>query len=189
MNRLLILVLATFPFISNAQYRNDASLVISPLKMEEQSSYQLMYRRQLPNKLWNLRASMGILVNTDKEVRNDSTALNSGSVSYTLAAGGQRKLVLEDIKKAYAYIGSDVYWQSQFLRNPTDTYYGYYWNVGTTPLVGISYEPIKNIRLSLESRSDFNLNFQKYDAETANKDTRVSFKPLNQLALGLGYLF
>ena len=95
----------------------------------------------------------------------------------------------EDIKKAYAYIGSDVYWQSQFLRNPTDTYYGYYWNVGTTPLVGISYEPIKNIRLSLESRSDFNLNFQKYDAETANKDTRVSFKPLNQLALGLGYLF
>jgi hypothetical protein len=189
MKKLLILILASLPFITMAQFKNDVSLVVSPLKFKEQSSYELLYRRQLPNKLWNLRAGMSMSVDTDKEIRNDSTTLNKGSIAYTLSAGIQRKLILEDIKKVYVYLGSELYWQSEFLRNPSDTYYGYYWSIGTTPVVGVSYEPIRNIRLSLESRSDFNLNFQQYESEAENRDTRVSFKPLNQLAIGIGYLF
>jgi hypothetical protein len=189
MKKLLILILVSLPILTMAQFKNDVSLVISPLKFKEQSSYELLYRRQLPNKLWNLRLGISVFVDTDKEIRNDSTTLNTGSVAYTLSAGVQRKLVLEDIKKVYAYLGSDLYWQSEFLRGPRDTYYGYYWSIGTTPLVGVSYEPIRNIRLFIESRSDLNLNFQQYDSEVENRDTRVSFKPLNQLAIGIGYLF
>jgi hypothetical protein len=189
MKKLLILMLASLPIFTMAQFKNDVSLVVSPLKFKEQSSYDILYRRQLPNKLWSLRLGMSVLVDIDKEIRNDSITLNTGSVAYTLSAGLQRKLILEDIKKVYAYIGSDLYWQSEFSRNPSDTYYGYYWSIGTTPVVGVSYEPIRNIRLSLESRSDFNLNFQHYESEAENRDTRVSFKPLNQLAIGIGYLF
>jgi hypothetical protein len=189
MKKLLILILASLPIFTLAQFKNDVSLVVSPLKFKEQSSYELLYRMQLPNKLWSLRLGMSVLVDTDKEIRNDSTKLNTGSVAYTLSAGVQRKLILEDVKKVYAYLGSDLYWQSEFLRGPRDTYYGYYWSLGATPLVGVAYEPIRNIRLSIESRSDFNLNFQHYESEAENRDTRVSLKPLNQLAIGIGYLF
>jgi hypothetical protein len=189
MKKLFLLTFAFLPFIGLAQLKNEVSLVISPLKFSEQSSYELLYKRQLPNKLWSLRSGFSLLVDTDREVRDDSTTLNRGTVSYVVRAGLQRKLMLDDIDKLYAYVGSDMYWQSEFLRQPGDTYYGYLWSIGTTPVVGLSFEPIKNIRLSLESRSDFNLNFQKYESDLENKDTRVSFTPVYQLAIGIGYLF
>ena len=189
MKKILLILLALAPVLSSAQDKNDVSLVVSSLDFKEDVSYELLYRRQLPKKLWSLRTSADILIDTDKEIRDDSLSSNTGSVAYTLAAGLQRKLKLDDLKKVYAYAGSDVYWQSEFLRRPIDTYYGYYWSIGTSPVVGLAYEPISNIRLTLETRSDFNLNFQKYESDLENRDSRVSFTPVSRLAFGLGYLF
>ncbi len=71
MKKLLILILASLPIFTMAQFKNDVSLVVSPLKFKEQSSYVLLYRMQLPNKLWSLRLGMSVLVDTDKEIRKD----------------------------------------------------------------------------------------------------------------------
>ena len=171
--------------------RNEVTLVISPVKLDEQSSYSLLYRKALKDKKnWSLRSGMRLLIDTDKETREDSSlSSNEGTVQLDLSAGLQRKLVIESLDKIYLYAGMDGYFNSEFNRKSYETYYGYYWDFGLRPLVGVSYEPFANIRFSLESQSNMNINLQEYSAPGTNKDQRITFNPLNQLAIGFGYLF
>jgi len=169
--------------------KNEIALVIAPLEFEEQSSYQAMYRRSL-NEKYTLRAGLRLLVDTDRETRND-TALSfvAGTVQYDLSIGVQHKLFLDDLENLYLYAGIDGYFNSEFNRKSYETYYGYYWSMGLKPLVGLAYEPLKNVRLSFEFRSNLNVNLQDYSAPGENIDRRFTYRPLDQLSLGIGYLF
>ena len=169
--------------------KNEIALVVAPLKFEEQSSYQTMYRRAL-NEKYVLRAGLRVLVDTDKETRNDTTlSFIAGIIQYDLSVGVQRKLILGDLEKVYLYAGVDGYFNSEFNRKSYETYYGYYWSMGVKPLVGLAYEPLENVRLSFEYRSNFNVNLQDYSAPGENIDRRFTYRPLDQLGLGIGYLF
>jgi hypothetical protein len=185
---LLILVVTSLQCIGQSN-RNEVALVIAPLVLDQQSSYQVLYRMELKNEDWSLRSGLRVLVATNKETRSDTVFKNSGSIQSDLSAGLQRKLNVESLDRVYLYVASDAYLNSEFNRKKNETYYGYYWNFGLSPLFGISYEPFSNIRLSLESRADLNVNLQQYDATGLNKDERVSFSPLKRLAVGFGYLF
>lgn len=191
MNKLIVLFLpilffATSSFAQNLN--NEVNLVISPLKLDEQSSYQLLYRRSLKNDfMW--RAGLRVFAQTDKETRADSVTLNRGTVQYDLSLGIQKNLEISGVEFINVYVGSDVYYNSAFNRSQGQDYYGYFWSTGIKPLFGLAYTPFDNIKLSLESRANLNFNFQKYEGTASNLDQRVSFRPLDQLALGLGYLF
>jgi len=145
---LLVLLTLVISSVQGQTKRNDISLVISPIKWEEQSSYQLLYRRSLKSdSKWTLRAGFRSLVDTDKETRADSgTSTNQGTVQFDLSLGAQRKLIIENLDKLYLYAGSDGYLNSDFRRQLNETYYGYFWDFGFAPHVGLSYEPFKNIR-------------------------------------------
>ncbi len=172
-----------------AQHVNDISLVIAPLKLEEQSSYQLLYRRELKEDDWKLRAGLRLLIDTDKVTRTDTIFSNSGTVQYDLSIGLQRDLKVEGLELIKCYVALDGYWNSDLRQSNSSDYYGYFWNLGVRPTFGVSYEPLKNIRLSLESRANFNINLQDYNAKGNNAEKRFTFSPLDHLALGLGYLF
>jgi hypothetical protein len=103
--------------------------------------------------------------------------------------GFQRDLKLDGFDHIKLFVGMDGYWNSTLNQKPYETYHGYYWNVGLKPLVGLYYDPIKNIRLSVESRANLNFNFQQYSAPGENIDQRVNFRSLDQLSFGIGYLF
>ena len=136
-----------------------------------------------------MRAGGRFYVETVKSTRSDTISSNFGSVQYDLSVGLQRNLLIEDMDKLYLYVAVDGYWNSEFNRKDYETYYGYYWNFGLKPIAGIAYEPFDNIRLSLESQADFNINLQQYSAPGINKDNNFSFYPLRQLGISLGYLF
>lgn len=191
MKKTLILIFIFLSFVGSlkAQRVNEIALIVAPLKFEEQSSYQLLYRRQLKKEDWKLRAGLRLLVDTDKETRLDTVFRNEGTIQYDLSAGVQRNLNIEGLEKIKGYVGLDGYWNSDFRQTNSSDYYGYFWNLGLRPTVGVSYEPLKNIRLSVESRSNFNVNLQDYNARGNNADQRFTFNPLDHLALGLGYLF
>jgi len=167
---------------------NEVALVVAPLKFKEQSSYQVLYRRALANNSIKLRGGLRTLVDTDKEIR-DTLESSQGSIQFDLSAGIQKDLKVGDLEDVSLYTGIDGYYNSEFNRKSYEDYYGYYWSFGVKPLVGISYEPFSNIRLSLESRANFNVNLQQYSAPGENKDERYTFRPLDQLAVGIGYLF
>ena len=168
--------------------KNEVALVVAPLKFKEQSSYQVLYRRSLANDDLKLRGGLRLLIDTDKEIR-DTLESNQGSVQFDLSAGIQKDLSIGDLDNLNLYTGVDVYFNSEFNQKSYEAYYGYYWSFGAKPLAGISYEPFDNIRLSLESRANFNINLQQYSAPGLNKDERITFRPLDQLAIGIGYLF
>ena len=190
MKKLITLIVLVFLVISvKAQNKNEVALLISPLKFENANSYQAMYRHSLRNETWSLRGGARVLVNTDKEIRSDTLSTRSGTVQYDLSVGIQYKLPISNLEKIYLYGASDVYFNSEFNQKAYETYYGYYWSFGVKPIFGLSYEPFENIRLSLESRGDFNINLQYYSAPGENKDQRFNFNPAKQLALGFGYLF
>ena len=185
---LFILVVGLFAS-SQAQNINDISLVIAPLKFEEQSSYQLLYRRELKKEDWKLRVGLRLLIDTDKVTRTDTIFSNSGTIQYDLSLGLQRDLKLEGWESIKAYVAMDGYWNSDLRQPNSSDYYGYFWNIGVRPTFGVAYEPLKNIRLSFESRANFNVNLQDYNAKGNNAEKRFTFSPLDHLALGLGYLF
>lgn len=192
MNRILILVFLVLSCIgSYAQdLKNEVALVIAPLDFEESSSYQMMYRRDLSGlDDIQFRGGLRLVVDTDKETRSDTLAYNRGSVVYDLSVGLQKDLGIGDLEKVFLYTGSDAYFNSELRRELHETFYGYYWNFGLRPIVGISYTPFENIRVSLESRADFNVNLQSYSAEGVNEDARVSFMAFKEVGLALGYLF
>ncbi|HCD68129.1 MAG TPA: hypothetical protein DEQ56_06595 [Bacteroidetes bacterium] len=172
-----------------AQKRNEVALVISPLKFKDAASYRALYRHGLKNENLSLRGGVRVLINTNKEIRSDTLSTRSGTVQYDLSAGVQYKLPISSLDKIYLYGASDAYFNSEFDQKAYETYYGYYWSFGVKPIFGLSYEPFDNIRLSLESRGDFNINLQDYSAPGENRDQRFNFNPANQLALGFGYLF
>jgi hypothetical protein len=184
-----LVVLVCLVTTVNAQMKNEVALVISPLKFKDASSYQAMYRHSLKKDMWSLRGGARVFVNTDKEIRSDTLSTRSGTVQYDLSVGIQYKLPISNLEKLYLYSASDLYFNSEFNQKSYETYYGYYWSFGVKPIFGLSYEPFDNIRLSLESRGDFNVNLQDYSAPGENRDQRFNFNPAKQLALGLGYLF
>ena len=189
MKKLFFLPFVFISLITYAQTNiNELALVISPLKLEEATNYQLLYRRNLDENLL-LRAGGRFFVETVKSTRSDTISSNFGSVQYDLSIGLQKNLSIQDLDKLYLYAAIDGYWNSEFNRKDYETYYGYYWNFGLKPIAGIAYEPFENIRLSLESKADFNINLQQYSAPGVNKDNKFSFSPLRQLGLSLGYLF
>ena len=184
-----LILLVCLAMTVNAQLINEVALVISPLKFEKATSYQAMYRHSLKKDMWSLRGGARVFVSTDKEIRSDTLSKRSGTVQYDLSAGIQYKLPISNLEKIYLYGASDVYFNSEFNQKSYETYYGYYWSIGVKPIFGLSYEPFENIRISLESRGDFNVNLQDYSALGENRDRRFDFNPAKQLALGLGYLF
>lgn len=186
-NILIILLLLTGLFVSG-QNANQVDLVLDLTQIDDQSSYQLMYKRQINNSI-TLRGGFSLFIDMDKETRSDTLSLQRGTVMYNLSAGFQRDLKLEGFDHIKLYMGIDGYWNSTLDRKPYETYYGYYWNIGLKPLVGMYYDPIKNIRLSVESRANFNFNFQQYSAPGDNIDQRLDFRSLDQLTFGIGYLF
>ena len=184
---LVFLILFTGLFVLG-QNNNQLDLVLDLKQIDDQSSYQLMYKRKINTSI-TLRGGLSLFIDTDKEIRNDSLSLQSGTVTYDISAGFQRDLKLEGFDHIKLYVGMDGYWNSTLNRKPYETYYGYYWNIGLKPLVGFYYDPIKNLRLSVESRANLNFNFQQYSAPGENIDQRVDFRSLDQLAFGIGYLF
>lgn len=191
MKKILLFILLSFGFgvSSQAQLKNDLSLVIAPLKFDDPSSYQMLYRRELKKEDWKLRAGLRLLIDTDKETREDTLFSNAGTIQYDLSVGLQRDLKIVGLEQIKGYIALDGYWNSDLRQSISSDYYGYFWNTGVRPTVGVAYEPFKNIRLSFESRSNFNVNLQDYNAKGNNADQRFTFSPLDHLALGLGYLF
>ncbi|MBT8327231.1 MAG: hypothetical protein KJP21_05875 [Bacteroidia bacterium] len=183
------LLFLSFCILASAQnHKNEIALVIAPLKFQEATSYQTMYRRVLKENL-KFRTSLRLYADTDKEIRSDTLSSNQGTVQYDLAFGIQKDLTIGDLDDLKLYVATDAYYNSEFNRKSHETFYGYYWNFGLRPIAGISYEPFHNIRLSLESRANFNVNLQEYSAPGDNADTRFTFKPMDQLAISLGYLF
>ena len=185
---LIVIVLATVSTVQAQKLNNEVALVVAPLKFGQQSSYQLLYRKSVKEDL-QLRAGLRVFVQTDKETRTDSVVTNKGTVQYDFSIGIQKNLLIEDLEFVNLYVASDLYFNSAFNRVQGQDYYGYYWSTGIKPLVGVSYKPFDNIRLSFESRANLNVNLQEYDGTGSNSDQRVSFRPLDQLAIGLGYLF
>ena len=188
MKKILTLVFIFIGLFVSGQNKNQVDLIIDLTQLKEQSSYQLMYKRLMDNSVF-LRGGLSLLIDTDKETRSDTLFSESGLVVYNLSLGFHKELKLEGFDLIKLYAGMDGYWNSTLNQKPNETYYGYYWNIGLKPLVGLYYDPIKNIRLSVESRSNFNLNFQQYSAPGENIDRRVSFRPIDQIAIGIGYLF
>ena len=182
----ILLLLCTSLVAQN--HKNELALVIAPLKFQEATSYQSMYRRVLKEDL-KFRAGLRFFAETSKEVRNDTVSFSQGSIQYDLSIGIQKDLTIGDLEDLKLYVATDAYYNSEFNRKSNETFYGYYWNLGLKPIAGISYEPFHNIRLSFESRANFNVVLQEYSAPGENVDTRFSFKPMDQLALSLGYLF
>ncbi len=173
----------------NAQQSNEIALVIAPLKFDDESSYQLLYRRSLPKENWKLRVGLRLLIDTDKETRADTISTNTGTVQYDLSAGFQRDLRIVGLKKIKGYAALDGYWNSDFRQSASSDYYGYFWNFGLRPTLGVSYEPFSNIRFSIESRTNLNVNLQDYNAKGNNADQRYTFSLVDHMAVGLGYLF
>tara|TARA_Y100000385_G_scaffold259257_1_gene287901 strand:- start:2246 stop:2812 length:567 start_codon:yes stop_codon:yes gene_type:complete len=186
-NTLVILILFSGLFVSG-QNNNQVDLVLDLKQIDDQSSYQLMYKRKINNEI-TLRGGLSLFIDMDKETRSDTLSLQSGTVMYNLSAGFHRELKLEGFDLIKLYVGMDGYWNSNLNRKSYETYYGYYWNIGLKPLVGLYYDPVKNIRLSIESRANLNFNFQEYSAPGENKDQRINFKSIDQLSFGIGYLF
>ena len=185
----LILLLLPFSLFTYSQnHKNEVALVIAPLQFNEATSYQTMYRRVLKEDL-KVRLGIRLYADTDKELRSDTVSFVQGTVQYDLSAGIQRDLAIGDLEDLKLYIATDAYYNSEFNRKSHETFYGYYWNFGLRPIAGIAYEPFHNIRLSFESRANFNVNLQQYSAPGENVDTRFTFKPMDQLALSIGYLF
>ncbi len=185
---LIVIVLSTSLTVLAQKLNNEVALVVAPLKLNQQSSYQFLYRKSAKADL-HLRAGLRIFVQTDKETRTDTVVTNSGTVQYDISLGIQKDLSIMDVKFVNLYMASDLYFNSAFNRVQGQDYYGYYWSTGIKPLVGVSYQPLDNIRLSLESRANLNINLQQYEGTGNDSDQRVSFRPLDQLAIGLGYLF
>jgi hypothetical protein len=185
---LIVIVLATFSTGLAQKLNNEVALVVAPLKFSQQSSYQLLYRKSLKEDL-KLRAGLRAFAQIDKETRTDTVITNRGTVQYDISIGIQKDLSIKDVEFVNLYMASDLYFNSAFNRGQEQDYYGYYWSTGIKPLVGVSYKPFDNIRLSFESRANLNVNMQQYDGTGSNNDQRVSFRPLDQLAIGLGYLF
>jgi len=189
-NKLIALIITLgFTTGAKAQYLNELTLVISPLKFEEQSSYQMLYRRELSNENLHLRAGLRLYANTDKQQRLDTLYTNTGTVQYDFAIGLQRDLSFGDFETLKLYVAGDAYLNSDLRKLKNYDYYRYYWNLGVMPIVGIGYEPVDRIRLSVESRANLNFNMQDYSGEGENYDRKVSFRPLDKLAIGIGYLF
>jgi len=185
---LIVIVLSTSLTVLAQKLNNEVALVVAPLKLNQQSSYQLLYRKSIKGDL-QLRAGLRIFVQTDKETRTDTVVTNRGTVQYDISLGIQKDLSIMDVKFVNLYLASDLYFNSAFNRVQGQDYYGYYWSTGVKPVVGVAYQPCDNIRLSLESRANLNINLQQYEGTGINSDQRVSFRPLDQLAIGLGYLF
>ena len=188
MKNILTTLLLFIGFFVSGQNINQVDLMLDLKQIDVQSSYQLMYKRQISNVI-TLRGGLSLFIDTDKETRSDTLSFQSGTVMYDLSMGFQRDLKLDGFDHIKLFIGMDGYWNSTLNQKPYETYYGYYWNVGLKPLVGLYYDPIKNIRLSVESRANLNFNFQQYSAPGENIDQRVNFRSLDQLVLGIGYLF
>lgn len=184
---LLLVLIFVLPAIAQKK-SNELAISVAPLNFKKVSNYQMMYRRSIDNNL-KLRAGLKFSMDTDKELRNDTVTLAKGTVQYDISFGIQKDLSIGDLDKVTLYIATDGYWDSRFNREAHETYYGYFWSFGLKPSVGIAYEPFNNIRLSFESRANFNVNLQEYSAPGENKDTRYSFKSLDQLAVNIGYLF
>ena len=115
-NILIILLLLTGLFVSG-QNANQVDLVLDLTQIDDQSSYQLMYKRQINNSI-TLRGGFSLFIDMDKETRSDTLSLQRGTVMYNLSAGFQRDLKLEGFDHIKLYMGIDGYWNSTLDRKP-----------------------------------------------------------------------
>ncbi|MBR9860336.1 hypothetical protein GYB22_06230 [bacterium] len=168
-------------------HQNEVSLLVSPIKTQEKPSLGFLYRRAL-NENWMLRSTLGIQVNAIQTIRSDTQALSQGNIAYSVALGSQYSLDLDINDPLKLYVGLDLYWNSAFRKEAIEDYYYYYYNVGVMPLVGIS-RTFNRVKLSLEGRGNFNMNFQSYEGEGENYDRVFKYKPADHFAIGLGYIF
>ncbi|MFY0643686.1 MAG: hypothetical protein JXR19_04400 [Bacteroidia bacterium] len=182
----LLITVFCLSFYSSKAQQNEIGLVFSPLNKEDIGAG--LWYKQVWNHELSLRLLASFSMDTDKEIRSDSATLRGGEVAYSLGVGIQKNLPLGKRKNLSAYIACDGYWNSAFIREPWETYYGYHFNFGLMPLAGLQFTPYDRLRISLESRANFNVNLQEYSAEGENYDRRFSFNGFDHLAFGIGYL-
>lgn len=186
-----IILLASVSQLVNAQLlKNTVSLYLSPIQLNETSNYGLLFTRSI-DKTTNVRVGLRVYVDTDKETRLDSVSLNEGRIEYDIRFGIQKMYPLGSFEKLQLYGSVDAYYNSMLKRESYETYYGYFWDFGFNPIIGLQYEPLNNVSIFAEAGSDLNLNFQEYSVTgpTKNSDSRVTYDPLGHLALGIGYKF
>lgn len=177
---------------SFGQNKHELGLNLPLLKLK--SPELSLYHKYSFNREFELRSFIGFQMQTDKEIRSDSISFNEGYIAYQLALGLQRNLDIIGADKFTFYCGTDAYLNSKFIKEDGQSYYGYFYNFGFRPAVGISYRPLSQIAISLESRALLNFNTQAYSANDQNSvgtnyDRRVSFKSFDHTALMLAYVF
>jgi len=185
----LLLTSIFWMFGLHAQIKKEMKLLVDVSDLKNQTGYQLMYTKIVNKSDIALRFGTTLFIDTDKETRYDTFNSSHGTITYNLSLGLQKQLKLANNPKVKLYAGMDGYWHSTLNKKTYESYYGYYWNVGFQPLFGLYFDPNKNVRLSVESRSKFNLNFQEYSAPGDNMDQRIDFRSVDQVMFGIGYLF
>jgi hypothetical protein len=197
MKNLYIVIVLVLGFGTSAYgQQKELALYCSPIEIDNPENFKLLYKHYV-NKNLALRFGFGATVQIDKETRNDTVTLIQGKVTNAWSLGFQRELELgssssrltNKSKSTRFYVGADAYYNSEWNRRSSETYYGYYWNFGVTPVAGISINPFKRVKVSLEALGNFNVNLQEYSAPGDNFDNRIQFRLYDRGALSIGYLF
>ena len=126
-------------FPSKAQTSHELGLLLSPIEFTSESEPGIFYRWNRESGL-SYRAQLTLSANTNKELRNDTMTLNEGLVQYGLAIGVQQKLPLGHWDRIFSYAAIDGYWNSRFSRPDGQDYYGYFFDFGFTPVLGVSMD-------------------------------------------------
>ena len=94
MKKILTLVLLFTGLFVSGQNKDQVDLILDLTQVDDQSSYQLMYKRAINNSIV-LRGGLSLFIDTDKEIRSDTLASESGTVMYNLSLGFQKQLKLD----------------------------------------------------------------------------------------------
>ncbi len=189
LKNLLIVFLICFGVTCvQAQNKNEIAIMLSPISFEEQENFELLYRRDLNNEALKFRSSFGYNSNATRSTRSDSIVIDQGNIFYSLSAGLQRDLKIEELDKVRLLVSVSGYLNSESVKTNTAGY-STFWDFGIQPTVGINYMPYSNIRLGFEVVSDINRVLQSYEGIGLNKDQSTIIRPYNGLLISLGLLF
>ena len=184
----LSLLLVFFTTLGFSQdFKNQLSLVISPLEFNESTDFGLLYRYSF-NEDWRGRIGLDFRMNTVHAIRADTQQFAEGNVSFTNSIGIQRNLKHGLDWPVYPYVALDLYGNSVFSKKAVEDYYYYFFNFGARPIIGLS-TALDRFTFSLECRGDLNFDFQSYSGTGAHYDRNIRFSTVDRFALSLGYRF
>jgi hypothetical protein len=187
-NTLLFLLFSGIAFYSTGQ-THELALVASPLDKIENTQIGVMYLRTLGGSSWQLRTIGHLHIDTDKEVRDGKDVAAGGKIGYQLAVGAQSNAYLGRKGRSSVYIATDLYWNSAFVKEQGQNYYGYFYDFGLMPSLGLKTKVSGPLHAFAELRANLNVNLQEYTApgDEENSDQRLSFESLDHFAIGLSY--